>query len=75
MIIPGHFINPLRIQRRTPSGDGVKSSDTKNKVEHVIYPWKAEILVISTLKLQKKKKDLRCTLDLNQMICEQIKNT
>ncbi len=45
--------NPLRIQRTaggTPSGDRVKSSDEKKKkVEHVIYPWKAEILVISTM--------------------------
>ncbi len=46
---------PLRIQRTaggTPSGDRVKSSDKKKKkkkVEHVIYLWTAEILVISTM--------------------------
>ncbi len=45
-----HDLNPLRIQC-TPSGDRVKSSDTKKKktVGHVIYPRKAEILVISTM--------------------------
>ncbi len=50
------LLNPLRIQRTaggTPSGDRVKSSETKTKkkkkVEHVIYPRKAEILVISTM--------------------------
>ncbi len=51
------FVNPLRIQRTaggTPSGERVKLSDTqkkviKKKVDHVIYPRKAEILVISTM--------------------------
>ncbi len=36
----------------TPSGDRVKLSKKKKKkkkVERVIYPWKAEILVISTM--------------------------
>ncbi len=52
-------INPLTIQRTaggTPSGERVKLSDTqkksnkkKKKVDHVIYPRKAEILVISTM--------------------------
>ncbi len=46
--------NNLSIQRTaggTPGGDGVKSSEVvrhkkikKQKAEHVIYPWKAEIL-------------------------------
>ncbi len=35
----------------TPSGDRVKSSDKKKQVGNVIYPWKAEILVISTQEL------------------------
>ncbi len=52
------FVNPLRIQRTaggTPSGERVKLSDTqkksnkKKKVDHVVYPRKAEILVISTM--------------------------
>ncbi len=51
-------LNPLRIQRTaggTPSGERVKLSDTqkksnkKKKVDHGIYPRKAEILVISTM--------------------------
>ncbi len=36
----------------TPSGDREKSSETKTqkkKVDHVIYPRKSEILVISTM--------------------------
>ncbi len=38
------FFNPLRIQQIHQT-----QNLKQKKVEHVIYPWKAEILVISTM--------------------------
>ncbi len=44
-----YFVTPAS----SASGDGVKSSDTKTqqnkKLSYVIYPWKADILVIRTM--------------------------